>query len=245
MPQGPGARKLIRTSNGRFKWQQIDNGFSGRKDISDFASLFKRVAKTSHFQVEFDGFSSELNDYFREESISKDDIRDIGLLCHNTNLPKNSSTSFETIGNRTGIIEKFASYKMYDQSIVMTFYVDKEYKVIKFFEAWRSFIHGTDRGVFYSADFNNGGDGAKYVVNIDDNSYFVNNRYPDEYKSQSTFLYKFDNDYQYVIAYEYRGLYPESIVETPLNYSNSDVLKLTISFRVDRIIPQKISTVTF
>ena len=50
----------------------------------------------------------------------------IELLCHETTLPGTSFSTSETTNNYTGVSERMVYRRMYDSTIDMTFYVDKD-----------------------------------------------------------------------------------------------------------------------
>lgn len=235
MPQGPGPRIIIKR-NGDYVTKEIPSIFddSRRRSISDFAPIFRNVAKTSHFQVEFGGsqfsFPQRLGKYLKKRGIENEFISDtVGLMCYSASIPGSSSTTTDIMGNRTGIVEQFARTRTYDP-LSLSFYVDNEYKVLTFFESWIEFIHNA------SDDFNQ--------TNIVNDDYFVRNHYPEEYKVDQTKIYKFDNDYRNVTEYNYRKLFPKSIVSVPLDYQASNIMKMTVSFSYERYIPGQTTSIS-
>jgi hypothetical protein len=58
-------------------------------------------------------------------------------------LPGSSLATHENNSDFTGVTEKFAYRRLYDDRIDFTFYVDAEnYLPIRFFESWIKFIVG-------------------------------------------------------------------------------------------------------
>ena len=65
----------------------------------------------------------------------------MGLLCNQASLPFSSIATTNITGAFTGITEKFAHSRTFIP-INLNFYVDKEYKVIKFLEHWMEYTAG-------------------------------------------------------------------------------------------------------
>ena len=64
--------------------------------------------------------------------------------------------------------------------------------------------------------------------------YFFQMEYPDDYKMEKTRLIKFDRDYDAEMEYNFFGMYPFQMANTPVKYENSEVLKISVNFHVDR-----------
>ena len=223
MPQGPGPFKWEK-EKGKYKAKSINSLYfpkdSKRKTISDFAPLFRNLAQSSHFEVSFSGFSQQidLSNYVVSRGVDRNFIvDDLGLLCYNTSIPAGSSTTVRNSGNRTGIFEEFAHARTYD-SLKLTFYVDKKYKVLTFFESWLEFIHS--------------GSG----FNEEDDNYFVRNQYPEDYKMDLLKIYKFDRDYRTVIPYTFKKVFPTGVIPLQVDYSSSEILKLSVTLSYERFI---------
>lgn len=226
MPQGPGPKRTSvnynrKTDTLRYKEREIKSEYfpeRGRQNISDFAPLFRNLAQTSHFEVSFGGLPRELKQYLKDKGIDNEFIfNDLGLLCYNTVIPTSASTTTVTQGNRTGIIEEFAHTRQYD-NLALSFYVDKDYKVLKFFENWVGYIHS-------GSEFNE----------VDDN-YFIRNRYPEDYKINLLKIYKFDRDYRTVVPYTFKKIFPRQITPIQVDYTTSEILKLNVTLHYERYI---------
>ena len=67
----------------------------------------------------------------------------INLLCSEAVLPGSNLATFETNNDRTGVTERFAHRRIFDDRIDLTFNVDAgRYSPIKFFEEWIDYITG-------------------------------------------------------------------------------------------------------
>ena len=116
-----------------------------------------------------------------------------------------------------GVSEKMAHTRLFTQ-IQLEFYVDNEYKTVKFFEHWMEFIAS--------------GSGESQAQD----GYYFRMVYPEDYKCNQTKLVKFDRDYDNAIEYTFYGMFPQSMNSIPVNYGNSEILKTTVTFNVDRYV---------
>ena len=202
--------------------------------ISDFKPLVSNLAQTSHYQIIFGGLPTPLRTYLVRKGISPLFVTEnSGLLCYSAALPTTSLGTSLIEGNYTGISEKIAHTRIYDE-ITLEFYVDSDYKVIKFFEGWMEFIA--------SGSFNNEiGDNPR--VSQNNQGYFVRMQYPDNYKTNSTRIIKFDRDYDQQIEYKFIGMFPYYISPISVSYVSSDILKVSVGFKFDRYIAGRSNSV--
>lgn len=196
--------------------------------ISDIKPLFTNLAQTSHYEVKFGGLPGELVGYLRSRGVSSRFIaEDAGLLCHNAVLPTTQFATVDVVGNYIGITETFAHKRIY-QDISLEFYVDNNYNTLKFLEHWMEFI---------ASGASNPIDGTNLPINMNvDAGYFIRMQYPKYYKSNRTKIIKFDRDYQREIEYTFIGLYPYNIASIPVSYGQSDILKMQVTFKIDRYV---------
>ena len=177
------------------------------KKISEFKPLLTNVAQTSHYQVFFDGLSPELFTFLGEKNVDRRFITEnSGLLCSAASIPGSALATSE---------------------MSLEFYVDKDYKMIKFFEHWMDYISsGSEKRRITS--FSKASPG-----------YFYRMRYPkgnSGYKCDKTKIVKFNVDYQKEIEYTFVGMFPINLASTPVQYGNSDVLKVNCTFNYERYI---------
>ena len=78
-------------------------------------------------------------------------------MCSEASLPGSSLATLEINNDRTGVTERHAHRKFFDDKIDLTFYVDVEnYLPIIFFETWIDFASGAGTTQdFVSSDRNN------------------------------------------------------------------------------------------
>jgi len=195
-----------------------------RKKISDFKPLVTNLAQTSHYQVIFGGLNDGLSNYLDARGVDTRFITEsAGLLCSSASIPGSSLATADINGNFMGVQEKMAHTRIFTQ-MQLEFYVDSDYRMIKFLEHWMEFIAS--------------GSGQ----NPGTNGYYYRMQYPSEYKSDSTKIIKFDRDYKRELEYNFIGLFPINMSSVPIQYGSSDILKVSVAFNYERYIPGKISS---
>lgn len=208
--------------------------------ISQIKPLITNLAQTSHYQVIFGGLPNELLQYLSIRGVTSSFISEsAGLLCSSASLPTSSLATKTIDGNYTGIQEKFATAKIYDD-ITLEFYVDSDYKSLIFLETWIDFIS--------SGSHNNGTTTFSSVnppVRQTEEGYFIRMQYPDLYKSSETRIIKFDRNYGREMEYKFVGLFPYAISQIPVSYGASDILKVSASFKYDRYIVGKTLSINY
>ena len=148
-------------------------------------------------------------------SLSSVDYDNIDLLCSEASLPGSSLTTHEVNNDYHGVTEKMAYRRLYDETIGLTFYVDRNYKVIELIEGWMDYISGIDNPKTYESPY-------------------VSHRvaYPKTYKN-NIYLTKFEKDHFSTVStlprttldYTFVNAFPLSLTATPVSYEGSQVLK--------------------
>ena len=202
-------------------------------NVSKIKANLLHPALTSHFIVDIPkpkygtsegGFARYLSDNgvkYNEEKLR--------LLCSEATLPGSSIATHENNSDFTGVTEKFAYRRLYDDRIDFTFYVDAEnYLPIRFFEAWIKYIVGESVSP-----------GAGRLSSKDP-TYFYRVKYPEYYiAAQGLKITKFErtsksekskNHEGNVLIYNFVNSYPLSITSMPVSYDASSLLKCTVSF---------------
>jgi len=188
------------------------------RGISDIMPKLQNVAQTSKFLVKFVLPRGECRSYLRKKGINDRFISDdVGLLCSDAVLPGSAMATVNTAGDYQGVVERFAHTRNFTE-VNFDFYVDTEYKSLRFLEHWMEFI-SSGSGVDPSGD-----------------SYYFKMRYPDEYKSNDTRIVKFEKNHFQFLEYRFVGLFPKAINSVRVSYQNSQVLKATATFSFDRYI---------
>ena len=192
----------------------------------EIKSKLLRPALTSHYICEFtpqgDAFTflKSGNSLFPGSDYSiRENQELIRLSCSEASLPGSSLITNEINDDFTGVTERPAYRRQYDDRIDFTFYVDHDYKVINFFERWISYCVGEN---LQSA--------------LDDRNYFYRANFPNDYQTDSLYITKFERDYTTALEYKFIRAYPISIASMPVSYDSSQLLKCTVSFSYTRYV---------
>lgn len=212
------------------------------KSVSDIKSSLLRPALTSHYMVEIALPSaggtgdSAFRSYLQEDGVNytTNNQDKLNLLCSGASLPGSSVMLFEVNNDRTGVTERHAHRKAFDDRIDLEFYVDaEEYMPIMFFESWIRFISGT---------------GTTDQNNPNSKSYHYRMNYPDEYTADKGLkVIKFERDYGkketkssnwrstgQILEYEFYRAFPFQIATMPVSYDTANLLKCTVSMNYIR-----------
>jgi hypothetical protein len=205
-----------------------------KRKISDYIGIVADTAQTSHYELSFDGLSGGLSRFLASKGVDKDFIlRNAGLLCSDAVLPGSQLQVFgDTYSDFTGVTERFAGQRIFSDTNLQ-FYVDKEYKMLKFMEHWIDYITN----------------GSEITgINKDQEGYFYRMRYPrertDGYKCDRIKIVKFDRDYKNQIEYTFFGMFPRIIDSTPVRYGDSQTLKISVLFSYERYICGKVTSLS-
>ena len=204
------------------------------KTIDQIKTNLLRPALTSHYEVTIglpSGFDKVMNEAFGYSQ--KPHQEQLHLLCSEATLPGSSLATTEINNNFTGVTERHAYRRVFDEVIDLTFYVDAEnYLPIRVFETWMAYITGEQYGP----------KGSEKEVRS--NNYFYRMRYPDGdagYTATGLTVSKFEKNYKQNITYEFLKSFPRNITAMPVTYNGSDLLRCTVSLTYIRYIVQGIS----
>ena len=207
--------------------------------VQDIKTNLLRPALTSHFDVEIalpgtaaDGNGGQdFKNFLKEHNIIIDSTRQdkLNLSCSETILPGSSLATLDLNNDFTGVTEKHAYRRVYDDRIDLTFYVDAEqYLPIRFFECWIKYI--SNESIAAQGDK---GIGSK------NRNYFYRMRYPEGprgYTTDGLKVIKFERDYKQTLVYEFVKAFPISLSSMPISYDSSSLLKCTVSMNYIRYI---------
>ena len=201
------------------------------KKIADIKHKLLQPALTSHFicSIEFpisEGFQTILKD----NEFALNDIREtLSISCSEASLPGSSLATHELNNDFTGVTQKHAYRRLYDDRADFTFYVDQNYDQIRIFEAWMRYISG-EQNAFGE------GNNISYRVN-----------YPKNYKSPAIYITKFERNIgtketsQKTFSYAFINAFPIAVNSIPVSYDSSSLLKSTVSFTYDRYIAKNVA----
>lgn len=197
---------------------------------SEIKSKLLRPALTSHYQV---WITPPLNlletntslsvSWLKSREIanagnswSSENAELISLSCSDASLPGSTLSTADSNDDYTGINEKLAYRRLYDDRADFTFYVDHDYKIILFFENWIAYVVNEQLTGFSDKNYN-------YRVN-----------FRDDYAS-SIYITKFERDFKNkYLQYSFVNAYPTAINSMPVSYESSSLLKCTVSFTYSR-----------
>ena len=198
-----------------------------KPEIASLKSKILRPALTSHFEVEIPVGAGNLKTLLEGVVGSgTDGQRTLNINCSESSLPGSSIATFEVQNDFTGVTERFAHRRMYDDRIDFTFYVDAEkYTPIRFFERWMRFVTGESGPRV---------DGSEYELTNTRYHYRMN--FPDDYRCEGLKIKKFERDYRNSLEYTFIGAYPISVSSMPVSYDSSSLLKCSVSMTYLRYV---------
>ena len=187
--------------------------------VSKIKSQLLSPALTSHFEVVI-GIPKDL------QSVLGINQERLNLMCSEASLPGSQLTTLELTNDRTGVTEKHAYRRLFDDRLDLTFYVDaKNYIPIKFFETWIQYIMNENPQETIRKNY----------------AYRV--KYPDDYISdQGLIVRKFEKDYKSVLEYEFVRSFPLAISSMSVSYDASSLLKCQVSMSYIRYILKGINS---
>ena len=209
-------------------------------DIKSFGNL----ARTNLFQVTIDGvgngnktsesFSTFLSNQSQRYGItefSNGFKEQLSILCYEASLPTSSYATAEVKDNFVGVPQEFAHTRI-TTDIDFSFYIDRDYKVLMFFEAWMDYISGT--GASQLQANNNPTPYSQYYRRF---------HYPDEYKTDNLYIKKFEKDWAASnatnISYQFINAFPKNVTSIPITYGEAEILKVTVTMNYDRYIARR------
>tara|TARA_R100000742_G_C4229910_1_gene51716 strand:+ start:41 stop:682 length:642 start_codon:yes stop_codon:yes gene_type:complete len=194
-----------------------------RLRVSDIKSRILNVAQSSQYLLTLSipaAVRSKVAD------LSNFDLDNIALSCSEANLPGSSLATHDVTSDYQGVTEKMAYRRIYDDVLGLTFYVDRNYNVIKLFERWIDHISGVTDPTRFKSPFTH-----QRVA------------YPKTYKND-IFLTKFEKDHfadnstlpKVTFDYTFVQAFPRDITAIPLSYEQGQVLKCSVSFSFIRYV---------
>jgi len=199
------------------------------RSVSEIKTNLLRPALTSHFEVRIPIPDNVKKNVIEKVGyrLSSTDLDQLNLMCSEVSLPGSSLATLEINNDFTGVTERHAHRRIYDDRMDFTFYVDAEkYLPIIFFESWMKYIAGESETP----------DPVMRGVGTRDSKYFYRVRWPDNYVSQGLQVIKFERDYSSQLVYDFIRAYPISIQSMPVSYDSSSLLKCTVSMTYIRYV---------
>lgn len=198
------------------------------KKVLDIKSVLLKPALTSHYEVYIKP-PTDANKTVANNNFPQPMEKLLMLSCSDASLPGSSIMTHELSNDYTGVTQRHAYRRLYDDQADFSFYVNHGYDQIRYFEAWMRYICGEQVS-----------DGKSIY-----NNYRV--RYPKSYKSESISIIKFERNLNIreksgrlnepkTMKYDFINAFPISITSMPISYEASQLLKVTVSFSYDRYI---------
>jgi len=182
-------------------------------------------------------FKPSLSNYFNVhvsadyDGINQSFSKDIDFLAYEAVLPGTSYETTQVFGDRQGITETFANKRVYPP-VDISFYIDNNYNILRFFETWLGAI-SPNLGVPYTSyqkfnyPQNNGLSGYKKEVII--TKFERNFRTPDQRLVQGGKFGMPSNRCTYTL----RNAYPTNVIAVPVSYEGANILRTTVTFNYD------------
>ena len=199
--------------------------------MSAIKSRLLRPALTSHFICEFTP-PQLVNQFLSQRASAGFDGGQytglnqelIQLSCSEASLPGSSLATNEINNDYTGVTERHAYRRLYDDRADFTFYVDSNYYIIDFFENWISYVVGENN-----------------LSGQENRTYNYRVNFPEQYKTDHLYITKFERDYNRkdsgkALTYKFINAYPISINSMPVSYDSSQLLKCNVSFTYSRYV---------
>ncbi len=169
----------------------------------------------------------------------------ITIMCSEANLPGSSFLTHEINNDYTGQTERHAYRRTFDDRIDFSFYVDEDYDIIRYFQAWMTFINNDKVSGQYQRP-----NEEDFIPSVAP-QYNTRVRFPNDYKSTIRIL-KFEKNSDFSTTYPGGGFigskqpehleytfvnaFPISINSIPVSYEQPSVLKCTVSFTYSRYL---------
>lgn len=150
----------------------------------------------------------------------------IGFLAYEAVLPGTSYELGQLYGDRMGRTEQYPTRRVYPP-VDVSFYIDKDYEVLNYFEAWMNSIS------------------RNYGSTKDS---YVRHNYADSYERE-VIITKFERNFRSAnqrlvkggvyaapaksVTYTLRNAFPSNLISIPVSYDGASVLKTTVTFNYD------------
>lgn len=199
--------------------------------VSYLKSKILRPAETSHFQCWFPPPAGLINDFIQKKQAGIDftfnaDTQElISLNCIEASLPGSTFATMEINDDYTGVTERTAYRRQYDDRADFTFTVDysednktsNHYSVLLFFELWMKYIANEQE-----------------TDDLEAFNYFYRVNFPNNYQAPYIIINKFERDYNKVLQYKFIEAFPLAVNSIPLSSESSQKLQMTVSINYNR-----------
>ena len=215
--------------------------------IPNASPIFSKLAISSQFKVSLDlvrrssvGDNLGLFEYLTNCGLFNDTTstsQKYDFLCSQASLPGASFDVSEELGSRQGMIERFASRRVYNQ-FDLTFYIDNDYNVLRMFEEWMNYINP----VYNETSGRYDGAESSQLDSYQERNTYSRFRYPDDYRRRIS-ITKFERDFLQnpndknntfknmpLLTYRFIDAFPVDINQVQMTYGGSTFLEVTVAF---------------
>ena len=212
-----------------------------RLSMSEMSKKIGNLAQTNYYHIQLT-LPKSLEEHFKK-SYSKDPAlknvqnfvsNRLGYLCSDATLPVSSYATAEVKDNFMGVPQEFAHTRLYTD-IDLTFYIDDDYTVLRFFEGWMDYVGGGNS----AGDKKNGIPAEPAIGTSNKPNAYRRFNWPDDYKVQTLNIIKFERNIKSKLVYNFINAFPKGLTAVPVSYGPADLLKVTVTFNFDRYIVER------
>ena len=192
----------------------IGNGWGTEGSVTPF------IEHLSNDQLQIASYGFTWNDLLR---------RKLAFSCFSATLPSSTNATGEMKDQYQGVVQEYAHTRI-NTDIDFSFYVDRNYYVLMFFEAWMNYIAGGNSEII--------GEPSSMNENIDGN-YYRRFNYPHYYMNKNgVYITKFEKNYNSPaatrITYQLINTFPKAIQAIPVQYGGAEIMKVSVTMYYDR-----------
>lgn len=213
------------------------------RNVGEIRSALLQPALTSHYECYF-VIPGQVNSFIQQAGIREPSIQELLIMsCSEASLPGSNLATHELNNDFTGVTQRHAYRRLYDDRVDFTFYVNNKYSQIMIFERWMQFISGEQindsfyRNKFYRVKYPTSYKSDIYITKFDRTGKVSAGRSKQSSSSQSSQNYSGEKIY-----YNFYNAFPISVGSMPISYESSSLLKCTVSFTYDRYTTSKTGT---
>ena len=212
-----------------------------RLSMSEMSKKIGNLAQTNYYHIQLT-LPTSLEKHFKT-SYSKDPAlknvqnfvsNRLGYLCSDATLPVSSYATAEVKDNFMGVPQEFAHTRLYTD-IDLTFYIDDDYTVLRFFEGWMDYVGGGNS----AGDKKNNIPAEPAIGTSNKRNVYRRFNWPDDYKVQTLNIIKFERNIKSKLVYNFINAFPKGLTAVPVSYGPADLLKVTVTFNFDRYIVER------
>lgn len=213
------------------------------RNVDEIKSALLQPALTSHYECYF-VIPGQVNSFIQQSGVRETSIQELLIMsCSEASLPGSNLATHELNNDFTGVTQRHAYRRLYDDRVDFTFYVNNKYSQIMIFERWMQFISGeqisdsSNLNKFYRVKYPTSYKSDIYITKFDRTGKVSAGRSKQSSSSQSSQNYSGEKIY-----YNFYNSFPISVGSMPISYESSSLLKCTVSFAYDRYTTSKTGT---